>query len=403
MRSFIARFCHSLTPCRAVFVLVALALSCLGSCGRNHAGSDEIDHAAQMGDVERVKALLKDNPDLIFIRNDQGRTPFQTAAWFGRKDVAEFLLASNADVNAKTNGGDPPLFLAAFNGYTDLAELLLAHRADINITDKTGLTPLLAAASNGYKDIVELLLAYKADVNSRDYRGWTPLHYAAKQGRIDVVKFLLAQKADVNARDDIGWTPLHQASYNGRADVEALLLASGADVNAKANNGATPLHVATSEWLLGPVGQDRNKAAAELLRQHGGGSSEPIDDTEILNKAAQTRKSVRAASTVLMTAIFVLAVVEVLMHTCFRRVRDRRVRTFTRIGATTCAILAVLAGLPITLWGFVGEPPHPGTMDWLLLRLEFAGINTIPAAVGGYVGGLIGRAAAKVEREETLI
>jgi ankyrin repeat protein len=49
------------------------------------------------------------------------------AAFNGHKDVAELLLASKAEVNAKSNGGQTPLRVAVLHGHTDVAELLRQH------------------------------------------------------------------------------------------------------------------------------------------------------------------------------------------------------------------------------------------------------------------------------------
>jgi hypothetical protein len=55
--------------------------------------------------LAKVKALLKDNPGLISSRDSRdGYTPLLPAAAYDRKDVVEFLLAKNAEVDAKDNG-----------------------------------------------------------------------------------------------------------------------------------------------------------------------------------------------------------------------------------------------------------------------------------------------------------
>ena len=49
------------------------------------------------------------------------------AAVNGNKDVAELLLASKADVNAKTNRGLTPLGLALDKDHQEVAEFLRRH------------------------------------------------------------------------------------------------------------------------------------------------------------------------------------------------------------------------------------------------------------------------------------
>jgi ankyrin repeat protein len=51
-------------------------------------------NAAGDGDLEKVKALLKSNPDMLFLRDKNGCEPLHFAAYKGHNDVAEFLLAN---------------------------------------------------------------------------------------------------------------------------------------------------------------------------------------------------------------------------------------------------------------------------------------------------------------------
>jgi ankyrin repeat protein len=147
---------------------------------------DEIHQAALDGNLEKVKALIEANPELISSKvstNDTryaryGYTPLLCAAENGHKDVVEFLLTNKADINSTSANGWTALHAAAYHGHKDVVEVLLSHKAKINAKDLDGYTPLHLAAGGRHKDIVELLLANKADVNAKSFRGETPLHLA---------------------------------------------------------------------------------------------------------------------------------------------------------------------------------------------------------------------------------
>ena len=215
----------------ATLMLFALAWSSLAFCG-------EIHEAAKQGDLAKVEALLKDNPNLVSSKDNNvlvidgsiSQTPLHYAVSQGHKDVVAFLLANKADVNAKDTKGTTPLHYAAMRANKDVAELLLAHGAEVNARGYKDMTPLHYAVAYGRKAMVELLLANKADANVKNKYDATPLHLAASESHKDTVELLLANKADVNAKNNEGWTPLHEAvacEKNGCKDVVKLLRQHG--------------------------------------------------------------------------------------------------------------------------------------------------------------------------------
>jgi len=233
----------------AIVSLFAITWSSIAYCGPIH-------DAAARGDLAKVKALLKDNPELVSSRDNWGDTPLDMAVRYRHKDVVKLLLAKGVDINAKT-GGYPPLFTAVESGQKEIVELLLAKGAEVNAKIGDGETPLHMASTGiaSRKDIAELLLAKGADINAKTTadrnggldKGGTPLHLAAEDGHKDVVELLLAKGADINAKNGDG-TPLHMAAGHGRYEVAELLLAKGAEVNAENYDGETPLQVAEKKW-----------------------------------------------------------------------------------------------------------------------------------------------------------
>lgn len=132
-----------------------------------------------MGDLRAVRALLAVNPDLVFNKVDHGMTPLHDAAYGGRKEVADFLLANKAEVDAKDIIVQTPLHWAVEHSdgrpsYKATAESLLANKAEVNARDALGRTPLHYAALHGDKGLAELPLANRADVNAKDNGGFTP-------------------------------------------------------------------------------------------------------------------------------------------------------------------------------------------------------------------------------------
>jgi ankyrin repeat protein len=194
----------SLSPYRAAMLLVVVlitltAITIMYWRCRNDV-SRGINSAILGHDLNKIKELVHHNPNLVFKRDQSlvvprglNTTPsddtlLDLAVASGERDIAEFLLANKADVNARDNYGFTPLHFAV--GSRDVTELLLANGADVNAKDNSGITPLDGAMN---KDVAELLLLKGADVNAKSNNGWTPLQWAEFSGRKEVVELLSAK------------------------------------------------------------------------------------------------------------------------------------------------------------------------------------------------------------------
>jgi ankyrin repeat protein len=150
-----------MNPKIAAVTLATLVWSRLAFCG-------EIHDAAKKGDLEKVRALLKANPDLISSKDNYGMTPLHYAVAQHQKDTVQLLLANKVDVNAKDKAGWTPLHYAAAQGYKDVAKLLLANKAEINTTNNYSFTPLHLATDGGFKDNGQTPLSWAHDRNMTD-------------------------------------------------------------------------------------------------------------------------------------------------------------------------------------------------------------------------------------------
>lgn len=188
-------------------------------------------HAAELGRVECIKAVLaKDEilPDRI---NIEGNTALHIAARCGQVEaLRELLTAAPLPLNSRNNAGETPLQLALKAGHGACAELLaqagaeFEQVADLPFDSDYPITPTL----------VRGLLPSGSDwMTARNKQGNTLLHLAAEQGRADSVRMLLALPAvNVNALNLNGESPLQLAVDNGHTECVRLLIeAKGIDLN----------------------------------------------------------------------------------------------------------------------------------------------------------------------------
>lgn len=159
-------------------------------------------------------------------------SPVADAAQRGDVETVRTLLRQGADVNAAQGDGMTALHWAAKNGDVDLLQVLLYAGANREATTRLGgYTPLHLASQEGADEAVRALLEAGSNANAVTSTGASALHFAAMAGRPDAIKALLARGADVNARDAHGGrTALMLAAAGSRLEAMKTLLRAGADI-----------------------------------------------------------------------------------------------------------------------------------------------------------------------------
>lgn len=195
----------------------------------------DISLAARAGLVDRVRALLDDDPKLIEFSDASGRTAlYRAACVYGAFKEGEAVVDLLLERGAK-----PDLFVASTFAMSErVAELLAADKDLARSTDPEGMTALHWAVrprrTKGPEQpvkVTSLLLEAGADacaINPTE-EGMQPLHHVGEWGAAhpQQMDLLLEHGADINAPSEIGWTPLDYAIDRSRVDIAEYLKARG--------------------------------------------------------------------------------------------------------------------------------------------------------------------------------
>ncbi len=188
---------------------------------------DELEIAILDQNMDQTQQLIRENPLLVNVKDENGQTPLYFAAREANTEAARFLLSNHAAVDAKDRWGRTPLFAAVYEEplvfeRIPIVTLLIESGADVNLKDESGDTPLHMAAF-GEAEIVKRLLEQGADVNAVNDAGETPLHKAVQYPEYKVVRELLRHGGDKSRRSAQGLTAAQIAEERGWANLVELL------------------------------------------------------------------------------------------------------------------------------------------------------------------------------------
>lgn len=146
--------------------------------------------AAREGKADTVDALLKYRPRIAY-RNLAGDSALMLAVLRGHGKVVDVLIDGGAPVN---HDGWTPLHYAAFEGRLEILERLIAAGAEMEAVAPNKSDALMLAARNGHIAVVRRLLAAGVSLDRRNEAGFNAEEWATSNGNTDIAELIRAAR-----------------------------------------------------------------------------------------------------------------------------------------------------------------------------------------------------------------
>jgi serine/threonine-protein phosphatase 6 regulatory ankyrin repeat subunit A len=192
-----------------------------------------------------------------------GESLIVCATLLGYKEIAQFLLENDADVNLQDEDGCTALHYASLVGHINIVELLLKYGANVNHQDNDGCTALICASKMNLSNIIELLIYNGADINIKDCKNRTAVQWSLIfRNNSDTTIILIKSGANIEDEDEDGETILIKAIKIRSLEIIDAIISVGANLNVKTEDNISALNLAR-------IREIEYRKIAEKLEQAG--------------------------------------------------------------------------------------------------------------------------------------
>ncbi|KAJ3081227.1 hypothetical protein HDU99_006253, partial [Rhizoclosmatium hyalinum] len=191
-------------------------------------GENVFDLAVGFCSLETVKLFVErgakptENSVIIAAKRTGSK---EAAERLAGKDIVEFFLEKDCDVNAYDSKMSTALHIAASVGSSECCDVLLDHKADTELVNTFGFTPLLSAVSSLNVENVRLLLRRGANAKAIDeHSEGNAINMVVQSEQnetkeFEIFKTLLEANVPIDIVDHQGYSVLESAVYHGKTSV----------------------------------------------------------------------------------------------------------------------------------------------------------------------------------------
>jgi len=176
-------------------------------------------------------------------QNDVGEKMIHLAIAYGKRDIFDFLLSRDVDINVQDEFGVTPLMVTIDHGQWEMAEICLEHsNLNLHLVNVYGGNVVNCLTHIGKVDLLKIVLQKAPGINvNLKVNEDTPLYYVLEKQSEELIN-LLFPFSDLNVTSTIG-NYMHAACSFSRWNIVQKFLPFF-DINIPNDDGLTPVNIA---------------------------------------------------------------------------------------------------------------------------------------------------------------
>lgn len=140
------------------------------------------------GNIDLMRLFISRGSDINGL-NGNGETALVLAAWKGNLEAVKWLIDRGARINTRPRQWTA-LHYAVFAGHTEVAEYLMAQGADIDALSTNGSSVLMMAIYEGRQELAKTLIEKGADRTPKNDWGDGALEWSMRYNQLNIARMI---------------------------------------------------------------------------------------------------------------------------------------------------------------------------------------------------------------------
>jgi len=156
------------------------------------------DETSKFDDIKKSVDFGKN----IDLKNQFNETCLTLASFHGYKNIVEYLIEKNVDLDKYNAEGNNALMISIIEKEYGISKILLQTDINIDTYNNDGENALILACQKDNDEIIKLIINKIPEINHTDHEGYNSLFYSVLNNNFEIVKLLIDNNIDLSHVDE---------------------------------------------------------------------------------------------------------------------------------------------------------------------------------------------------------